>query len=156
MDKEKICQKDIDREYPKPGRWNTSVSLPSYKDGQDPRQVLFDLLKDALPLIEPPYGKRVLVATAPHRDRSAGGILYTDKRKDEGRYQGKVGLVLMIGPTAFKYDGQYDWEGPRPIIGDWVYYRPSDAFETGINGVPCRFVNDDLILGRVSDPEVIF
>jgi hypothetical protein len=131
------------------------IEFLSYQEGEDPKKVIFKAIGVALDNIEV-FGSRVLVATAPHRNKSKGGILYTDKRLEEGRFQGKVGLILKMGSAAFKYDGQYDWEGPKPEVGDWVYYRPADAWETAINSVPCRFANDQLIVGRVTDPEVIF
>jgi hypothetical protein len=141
---------------PSTAKRQTTVQLPTYKEGEDPRMVIFEAVKDHLKLIDPPFGARVLVATAPHCDKSSGGIIYTAKRVDEGRFQGKVGLILAMGATAFKYDGMYDWDGPKPNVGDWVYYRPSDSFETGINGVPCRFIHDVNIIGRVLDPEAIY
>jgi co-chaperonin GroES (HSP10) len=152
-----ITEEDILRNYKTSSlKRQTTVQLPTYEEGIDPRKVLFDLVKEHLNHIDAPYGNRVLVATAPHCDKSSGGIIYTSKRVDEGRYQGKVGLILMTGPTAFKYDGMYDWEGPKPSVGDWVYYRPTDSYETGINGVPCRFIRDELIIGRVTEPEAIY
>ena len=127
----------------------------TYTEGEDPVQKVFDRLGDAAKGVTV-YGNRVLVATAPHKDRSSGGIIFTDSIKAEGRYQGKVGLVLAIGPTAFQYDGSYQWEGPAPEVGSWVFFRTPDTWECGLNGVSCRFVRDELIVGEVDGPDAIW
>ena len=136
------------------------VKVPEYDAGEDPKAKIFEALGESLAGIAV-YGNRVLIATAPHMTRSHGGILYTDKAKDEQRYQGKVGLVLAIGDSAFKFDGQFEWDGPVPSVGDWVFYRASDTFECGVrvkgnSGLSCRFIRDELILGRLEDPDLIW
>jgi co-chaperonin GroES (HSP10) len=103
-----------------------------------------------------PLGNRVLLATYVTRQKSKGGILFVDKRKDSSRYEGKVGLVIAVGPGAFKYDGAYPWEGPKPQVGDWVWYRASDAPERWIKDVSCRTIEDDRIEGITDDPMAIF
>jgi ribosomal protein L21E len=139
--------------------WNKAVQQLSYNLGvDDPKKVILDALGDALNYLPNIYGSRVLVATAPSPNKR-GSIWVPDKNKDEGRYQGKVGLVLGWGPNAFKFDPQfpsYPWEGPKPEIGDWVYYKTASAWEVGINGVSCRYVLDEFIVGDVVDIEVIF
>jgi hypothetical protein len=124
----------------------------------DPKKVILDALSDALASLPHIYGSKVLVATAPSPNRR-GSIIMPDKSNDEGRFQGKVGLILGWGPTAFQYDPEfpsYKWEGPKPQLHDWVFYRTSDAWECGINGVSCRYIQDDRIVGDVTDVEVIF
>jgi hypothetical protein len=84
----------------------------------------------------------------------------TDKSRDEDRFQGKVGLVVKLGPLAFKDDGPYKFGGVNVAVGDWVFYRASDGWEyfktdkTG--GVPCRVFEDTQIKGRVSDPAMLW
>ena len=135
---------------------NKEPGILTYTAGENPKEVIIKAIGDALELMSPPYNNRVIVATAPHISATAGGILFTDRRKDEGRYQGKVGLILSIGPTAFRYDGSYEWEGDKPQIGDWVFYRPTESVEFGLNGVPCRVIKDEYIIGGVLDPEVVY
>ena len=103
-----------------------------------------------------PLGNRVLVATYVTRQISKGGIIFVDKRKDASRFEGKVGLVIAVGPGAFKYDGAYPWEGPKPAVGDWVWYRASDAPERWIRDVSCRTIEDDRIEGITDDPVAIY
>lgn len=87
----------------------------------------------------------------------------SDKSMAEDRFQGKVGLVLKIGPTAFHDDSVAKFGGVEVKVGDWVIYRPSDGFETFIRdrrrtneGLSCRLIEDVFVRGRVSDPSLIY
>jgi hypothetical protein len=126
---------------------------------------------------------RVLVCTYVEAEVTAGGILKPQSRIDESKYQGKVGLVLKIGPLAFDFDeivqeaeaahhndpgreyGEHLLEVSRqhgiPLVGDWVFFRASDTWDCGLavepgKGVHCRFINDDSIVGVITDPSSIW
>ena len=105
-----------------------------------------------------PINDRVVVKPAPAEEKTKGGIIITSKAKDEDRFQGKVGLLLKKGPTAFKYDksGHHYYEGKAPDVHDWVVYRPSDGWEIGLNGVACRVIRSAMLRGVVTDPETIW
>jgi len=90
-------------------------------------------------------GDDVLVATYVKMGRTAGGIILTDKSVDEDRWQGKVGLVLKLGESAFKYEGAYEYKGTVPKVGDYVVFHTSDTREVGINGHSCRTVSSSLV-----------
>jgi hypothetical protein len=89
---------------------------------------------------------------------------YTDKTLMEDRFQGKVGLVLKLGPMAFKDDGATKFGGFAVEPGEWVLYRPSDAMELFIkdmtgeknDGIPVRLIEDVFIKARVSDPALVY
>ena len=126
---------------------------------EDPADVIMDRLRPELEKIPTIFGPRVLIALAPSRGKSKGGIIFTDKAKDEGRWQGKAGLVLKLGVTAFQYDPRYPsypWEGPKPKVGSWVHFFNSDSREIGIGGVACRYIWDSDILGLVTDPAAVW
>lgn len=109
---------------------------------------------------------RVLVCTYVEAEITAGGILKPQSRIDESKYQGKVGLVLKIGPIAFDFDEIGDNASARaqhgiPNVGDWVFFRASDTWDCGFavepgKGVHCRFINDDSIVGVIADPSSIW
>lgn len=127
---------------------------------------------------------RCLVATYVRPNVSSGGIIFTDKKTEEDRWQGKVGLLLKVGPAAFDYEEVQDLiqehldnlaEGipPKfakvrafqelgiPLPGDWIAYRTSETHEVGIEvekGIcaSCRFITDDSIIMRVADPSIIW
>ena len=146
------------------------VALGRTKTPDEQRDTIFAMLGEEMRDVQP-LGNRVLVATyvAPQAemgekiekmpDGSELIAAYDDDAVRRGleanRFEGKVGLVLAVGPTAFKYDGAWPWEGPKPKVGDWVWYRASDAPERGINNVYCRMIQDDLIEGITADPRLI-
>lgn len=145
--------------YSPPSKWGRSeVASLKYSEGQDPKKVLLDALKGAHDNVEFIGGgvTKILVATAPHCEKSKGGIIYSDFRIDQGRFQGKVGLVVAKGPASFKSTKNYEYNYLIPEIGDWIFYKPSDGWEVAVNGVPCRFIDDDCVIGRISDIEAIY
>jgi hypothetical protein len=139
-----------------------NIKQLEYKPGvEDPKEVVLARVGAELEKFPEIYGSRVLVATAPSASTlgRSGLLVATDKQKDEGRWQGKVGLILKLGTTAFENDPRfpsYEWKGPKPSVGDWVFYRTSDAWETGIGGISCRHIWDADIVGRITDIEAIY
>lgn len=139
-----------------------NIEIIEYSPGQeDPKQIVLDKLGSSLDEIPDIYGARVLIATAPAPKTvgRSGLIIATDKQKDESRWQCKAGLVIKLGPDAFRYDPRnpgYPWEGPKPQIGDWVFFKSSDTSEIGIGGISCRTVWDDSIIGVVTTPLAVY
>ncbi len=86
-------------------------------------------------------GYNVLVALYVKPNKTKGGILLSDQTIGEDRFQGKCGLVLKKGPLAFKYQGQYAFEGPAPNIGDWIFMRAADGWDLDLKGIACRMVD---------------
>lgn len=123
----------------------------------DPKKGILDELKGAHEKYTL-YDDDVLVATYIRPEKTAGGIIMTTRAKEEDRYQGKAGLLLKIGPAAFKYDrtGQYSFEGDPPAVMDWVVYRPSDNWEISLNGVSCRVIRSSMLRGSIADPALIW
>lgn len=94
----------------------------------------------------------VLVATYIRPAMTKGGILMADQTLQEDVYQGSVGLVVGLGPAAFKDDRIAQFHGVKLKVGDWVLYRPADGLAMEINQVPCRLFQDTNIMMRVQDP----
>jgi len=127
----------------------------------DPRKALLDAAGDLTDYEV--FHNQVLVATYVAPEKTAGGIIRPDRTLAEDRFQGKVGLVLKVGPLAFQDDAGAKFGGVTLKMGDWVTYRPSDGIEMFIrdrrkhgDGLPCRLIEDVLIKGRVSDPALIY
>jgi co-chaperonin GroES (HSP10) len=95
---------------------------------------------------------QVVVMTYVSPTRTAGGIIRPDQTKDEDRFQGKIGLVVAVGPGAFKDDGIAKFHGKKIKVGDWVYTRYSDGLEFFYNGCSLRIFEDVSIKAIVSDP----
>lgn len=113
-----------------------------------------------LPKIEI-FHNQVLVAIFMAGDMTSGGIILPDSVKAEDQWQGKVGLVLKKGPTAFVNDRNNDFSGQNVEVGEWVVYRVNEAIAidlqiTRSDRIHCRLVQDIHIRGRVSDPTVIW
>lgn len=110
------------------------------------------------------FGNDVLVAIYKRPQRTKSGIMLPDSTLDEDQHQGKVGLVLKMGATAFLDD-----EGNRfrdISVGDWVFFRPSDGWRITLNTlrgsyakddtVDCRIVNDLSIRGRIQHCDEVY
>src|SRR5574337_808447 len=65
-----------------------------------------------------------------------------DRMRDEDDWQGKVGLVLKLGPMAFQDDDSHRFGGVVPSVGDWVLFNTGDTFGTEVGERRCRFVED--------------
>src|SRR5262249_23578251 len=100
----------------------------AYFHEKEPRDEILDQFKGFdFSSIEPTRDNRVLCAVYIAPQKMASGLLRPDQNRDEDKYQGKVGLILKKGPTAFVDSG--DWTfSIKPDVGDWVYYKPSDTW----------------------------
>ena len=135
-----------------------SLSIDRMSKADDPRQAIIKEIGKANLDGYRLFDDDVLLGTYVRPEKTKGGIILTSKSKDEDRFQGKVGLLLKCGPTAFKYDrsGAYDFEGDKPAVGDWAVYRASDGWEMALNGVSCRIIRASMLRGIVSDPSSIW
>jgi co-chaperonin GroES (HSP10) len=111
----------------------------------------------------------VLIAIYQRPEKTPGGIILTHNNLKEDLYQGKVGLVVKIGPSC-----RFERTDPRtgitygiPVnLHDWVVVRPSDSWALDINAdpnalkredfVPCRLVFDDQIRGKIAHPQMVW
>src|ERR1700679_502228 len=77
-----------------------------------------------------PFHNMVMFGTYVRSDKTAGGIIIGgDRTRAEDRFQGKIGLVLKVGPNAFKGKTPDAFGGITVKPGDWIMYRASDAHE---------------------------
>ena len=100
-------------------------------------------------------GVQILVGTYLRPAKTSGGILLTEKIRDEDIYQGKVGLVLKVAEGAFVDGPDAKFNGFKVQEGDWVFYRVADGFAMSINGHHCRLIEDVHVRGRVPNPDII-
>lgn len=71
-----------------------------------------------------------------------GGIFKPDSAVLEDRFQGKIFLVLDMGPGAFKDDKIAQFHGQKPKKHSWVMARPSDGLEFFFRGNTLRIFQD--------------
>jgi len=134
-------------------------SLADRKVDDDFKKMLFAEIGEDLKKFRV-FGEIVMVASYIAPRKTAGGIILPDNSLDEDRWQGKVGLIVKMGPMAFKYRGQFKWEwdeaGP-PKIGDYVCFNSADGFdEVGIRGHSLRWIPDQLLKQDLHDPKIIY
>jgi hypothetical protein len=95
----------------------------------------------------------VLVAIYIRPEKTRGGILRPHENLMEDLWQGKVGLMLKHGPSAYT-DGEY--AGQRVDVGEWCAMKIQDTWQCEINGVPCRVLEDFRIRMVLDDPNIVF
>lgn len=74
--------------------------------------------------------QRVLSSGGGER-RSTGGILIpitANTSAHEDKFQGKVGLLMQLGPIAFAEDDSHKWGGRTPKVGDWVLIDVKETY----------------------------
>lgn len=98
---------------------------------------------------------QVLCAIYIRPQKTRSGIYLTDKTVDEDRYQGKVGLVVRLGPDAFVETEKWAFK-TRADVMDWIVFRPSDGWGVTVNGVLCRMLDDVDMRGRISHPDQVW
>lgn len=102
-------------------------------------------------------GVQVLVGTYIRPKATKGGIILTDKARDEDLYQGKTGLVLKVAPGAFVDGDNADtkFHEFKAAPGDWIFYGVQDGLSLNINGHHCRIVEDVHVRGRIPNPDMV-
>src|SRR4249920_1322202 len=66
------------------------------------------------------FHNQILVAVYVAPEKTKGGIIRPGQSIKEDEYQGKVGLVVKIGPTAFLDSEDESFQGQKVSLGDWV------------------------------------
>lgn len=132
---------------------------------RDPKQDILDRIgeipKDAVQF------SKILVAlyVRPMADegkeaKTAGGIIIpgerVEKEQQEDIYQGKVGLIVAMGPLAYVDDEDNKFHGIANKVGDWVWFRPADGWQCQVNGVLCRLFSEARIIGRLPHPDMVW
>lgn len=124
----------------------------------DKKQELMDKYSHILGDI-PLYGSSLLVAMYRRPEKTKGGVYLTDRVLEEDLYQGKVGLVLKMGPYPFdEEDRKYFGDNP-PKVGDWVVFNTNSGTPFGLldKKGDCRFIKERRsVFMVISDPELIW
>jgi len=108
------------------------------------------------------FHNKVLLAIYIRPETTKGGIIITNKIRDEDKWQGKVGLIIKMGPDAF-IDEKGKWfKGMNMKLHDWTVSRPSDGWSLTLNNretgedILCRLIDDNNILARPPHPDTIY
>jgi hypothetical protein len=107
------------------------------------------------------FGNSILVAIYIPPETAKFGTLTlqrTDKERDEYKHQGKVGMVLKLGPQAYEDDEQTQFHGQEVEVGDWVVFRPTEGWQLTLteNQVLCRVLVEANIRMRIPSPDAVW
>lgn len=130
------------------------ITLPKMEHIKDPADDIRESVGDLKKIRALPVG-RILVGTYVRPEKTAGGIYIDPSIRREDLYQGKVGLVLKLGPKSFENTATLDFGGFSVKEGDWVVYMPKNSEALSINGHHCRMIEDKFIDAVVEGPDVI-
>lgn len=74
----------------------------------------------------------------------------------EDKYQTTVGLVIGLGPQAYRgkdrHGNERFPEGPWCRVGDWVEFHRGECAPKAFRGVAVGILADDRVMGIVPDP----
>ena len=101
-----------------------------------------------------PTGWRMLVLPYRGQGKTKGGVILTDETMQERTYTTVTGLVLKVGPDAYKDEKRFS-NGPWCKVNDWIIFGRYAGSRFGIEGGEVRILNDDEIIAVVKDPEDI-
>ena len=107
-------------------------------------------IKDELPV---PSGWRLLVLPFTPKEKTKGGILFSQEQLDKARIATTCGYVLKMGDLAYKDKEKF--RKPWCKIGDWVMFARYAGSRLPIEGGEVRILNDDEVLGTIGDPESV-
>ena len=113
-----------------------------------------DNIKSVVDELPTPSGWRLLVLPFTPKDKTKGGIIFSQESLDRLRIATNCGYVLKIGPLAY-YDKERYPTGPWCKKGDWVIFARYAGSRLPIEGGEVRILNDDEVLGTIADPESV-
>ncbi len=100
-----------------------------------------------------PVGYRILVLPFTPKEKTKGGILFSQEQLDKARIATTCGYVLKMGDLAYKDKEKFG--KPWCKIGDWVMFARYAGSRLPIEGGEVRILNDDEVLGTIKDPESV-
>jgi chaperonin GroES len=95
-----------------------------------------------------PTGGHVLVLPDKVEEKTSGGIIIPDTVRDKSQAAATSGIVISIGPTAWKdIDAGESWA----VVGDHVTYaKYAGVIMKGNDGIDYTLINDNDILAVLS------
>ena len=100
-----------------------------------------------------PSGWRLLVLPFTPKEKTKGGILFSQEQLDKARIATTCGYVLKMGDLAYADKDKFN--KPWCKVGDWVMFARYAGARLPIEGGEVRILNDDEVLGTISDPESV-
>ena len=121
--------------------------------GQDNEPLNPDNIQKQKEQLPEPSGWRLLVLPFTPKEKTKGGILFSQEQLDKARIATTCGYVLKMGDLAYKDKEKFN--EPWCKIGDWVMFARYAGARLPIEGGEVRILNDDEVLGTIGDPESV-
>jgi len=132
----------------------SNLIIPEYlQKAEEKREEKAKELSDMQKLPKP-TGWRLLIMPHSGIKKTKGGVHLTDKAQEEIQLTTNVGLVLKVGPDAYKDSNRFP-DGPWCKEKDWVLFAKYAGSRIKIDGGELRLLNDDEVLAVIDDPEDI-
>ena len=122
--------------------------------GQEKEPLNPDNIKKVKSQLPEPSGWRLLVLPFTPKEKTKGGILIAQESLEKLRIATNCGYVLKIGPLAYVDKEKYP-TGAWCKKGDWVIFARYAGSRLPIEGGEVRLLNDDEVLGTISNPESV-
>ena len=158
MSKETLSTSETEKENPKikfglqekyEKENKEEIQLPQEPDALSPDNIGSDVV-DELP---EPTGYRLLVLPFTPKNKTKGGILFSQETLDKARIATTCGYVLKMGPLC--YEDKKFTSGAWCKKGDWVIFARYAGSRLPIEGGEVRILNDDEVIGTIKDPESV-
>lgn len=104
--------------------------------------------------IPTPTGWRIAILPYRGAEKTKGGIALAEETQRRQQVSTVCGYVLKMGPIAYSDESKFP-TGPWCKEGDWIIFGRYAGARIPIDGGEIRLINDDEVLGIVSDPEDI-
>lgn len=101
-----------------------------------------------------PSGWRILILPYMGTAQTKGGVYKPHEVMEKYGLATVVGYVLRVGSEAYKDPNKFP-HGPWCQEKDWVIIGRYAGARFKIEGGEVRIINDDEVIGRISDPEDI-
>ena len=100
---------------------------------------------------------QVLVGIYERPTTTKGGVIIPGQVQAEDKFQGKVGLILALGPDAYVDDAKVQFS-VKPKVGQWVVFKVSDGWPLRINDekANCRLLDDVDVRLVTDEPDRVF
>lgn len=111
-------------------------------------QALDEGLRAKLPK---PKGYKILIALPKVNEKTSGGVLLPDERRDAEGTASIIGFVVEMGADAYADTKKFP-NGPWCAAGDFVMFRSYSGSRFKVLGEEFRLINDDTVEAVVDDP----
>jgi len=157
MSKEQLSTSETQDQIPKiklalQEKYEKEAEKIKIKESLEPEALRPETLgQDTIDELPQPSGYRILVLPFTPKEKSKGGILFSQETLDKARIATTCGYVLKMGDLA--YTDKDKFGDPWCKKGDWIIFARYAGSRLPIEGGEVRILNDDEVLGTVKDPE---